>query len=171
MPRPDLNSVPQWFHGYINAVDGNDFLHAMKQQTPAFLKLLSKIPEEKRNYRYAKGKWTVKELLQHMLDAERVFGYRVLCFARKEKKSLPSFEENDYALNSKANRRNWNDMVAEFKLLRLSNEMMFSGFDRDQLRSTGIANNSSFSVMTMGFIMVGHVAHHMNILNTRYLNK
>ena len=170
MPRPDLNSIPAWYHGYVNAVEGNDFLAAMKMQTPAFIRMLNKIPVAKRNYRYAKGKWTIQELLQHIIDAERVFAYRALCFARKDKTSLPSFDENDYAANSKAAKREWNHMVAEFKSLRLATEIMFSSFDKDQLRFVGTANNNPVSVLAIGFILVGHVAHHISIMRSRYLS-
>lgn len=171
MPRPELDKVPSWYHGYINAVEGSDFLTAMKKQTPVFFRMLAKIPPAKRSYRYAKGKWTIQELFQHIIDGERVFAYRALCFARKDKTPLPSFDENEYAVNSKANKRDWNEMVAEFKAVRLSSELMFSSFDKDQLRSIGIANHNPVSVLAIGFILVGHLAHHMNILNERYLSK
>lgn len=171
MPRPDLNEVPAWYHGYINAVEGNDFLAALKKQTPTFLRMLNKIPLAKRNFRYAKGKWSIQELLQHIIDAERVFAYRALCFARKDKTPLPSFDENEYAANSKASKREWADMVAEFKAVRHSTELMFSSFEKDQLRSVGIANNNPVSVLAIGFILVGHLAHHLNVINTRYLAK
>ena len=169
MPRPNLNHVPEWYHGYINKVPGNDFLQEMKNQTPGLIRFFKKIPEAKWNYRYAKGKWTLKELLLHLIDAERIFAYRALCFARQDNTSLPSFDENNYAANSKASARDWKDMVEEFKLLRASNEIMFGSFDRNQLNTTGTANNSTFSVNAIGFIMVGHVMHHMEIIRERYL--
>ena len=170
MPRPDLKQVPKWYHGYINQVKGNDFLPEMKAQGSDMIRFLKKIPEAKRNFRYSKGKWTLIELVQHMLDAERIFAYRALCFARKEKISLPSFDENEYAAHSKAGKRAWDGLLNEFKTLRLSNEIMFASFDKDQLKTTGIANNNSFSVNAIGFIMVGHVNHHMRIISERYLS-
>lgn len=169
MPRPDLSAVPQWYHGYINLVEGKNFVAAMKQQTSVFTGFLKKIPEAKRNYRYAKGKWTIKELLQHIIDAERIFAYRALCFARKDKTSLPSFDENEYADNSKAAKRDWNELVTEFKVVRQSSEILFGSFDKDQVNSVGIANNNPVSVNAIGFIMVGHINHHVNILKERYL--
>lgn len=169
MARPDLKNVPEWYHGYIRQVKGNDFLPEMKLQTPDVIRFLKSIPESKRNYRYAKGKWTIKELLQHMIDAERIFAYRALCFARKDSTSLPSFDENSYALNAKAAKRDWNEMVNEFQFIRRSNELMFASLDKEQLKTVGIANNNSFSVNSIGFIMVGHVAHHVSILRGRYL--
>ncbi|MFZ1261230.1 MAG: DinB family protein, partial [Chitinophagaceae bacterium] len=84
MPRPDLNTVPEWYHGYIKLVEENNLMVAMKEQTPLLIRFFNRIPPSKRNYRYAKGKWSIKELLQHLIDAERVFAYRGLCFARKD---------------------------------------------------------------------------------------
>ena len=169
MARPDIKKVPEWYHGYINLVKGNNFLPEMKLQTGEAIRFLRKIPATKRNYRYARGKWTVQDLLQHMIDAERIFGYRALCFSRKDRNPLPAFDENEYAVNAKASRRDWNSMVNEFKLIRLSNEEMFSAFNPIQLRAAGIANNKSFSVNDIGFIMVGHVSHHIAIIRERYL--
>lgn len=141
----------------------------MKKQTPELLRFLGKIPATKHNYRYAKGKWTIKELVQHMLDAERIFAYRALCFARKDKTALPGFDENDYANNAKAKKRHWKELIEELKLVRVANEIMFRSFDKSQLQSAGTANNNQISVNAIGFIMVGHTTHHMNIMRERYL--
>lgn len=168
MPRPDLSRVPAWYHGYINHVQENDLMKALETQSPAFIKFLKKIPEQKRNYRYAKGKWTIKEMLQHIIDAERIFSYRALCFARQDQTPLPSFDENAYAEHSKAGKRDWNEMVEEFRLLRQSNEILFRSMDKKQLNSTGIASGNPVYVMAIGFIMVGHVNHHVRILQERY---
>jgi hypothetical protein len=169
MPRPDLKQVPEWYHGYINHVNGNDFLSEMKKQTPEVIRFFKRIPAAKHNFKYAKGKWTPKDLLQHIIDAERIFAYRALCFARKDKTPLPSFDENDYASSSRASKREWKVLVEELKTVRASNEMLFSSFNREQLNSIGIANNNPISVNAIGFIMVGHLQHHINILRERYL--
>src|SRR6476660_1020172 len=102
MPRPDLTRVPDHFHKYINQVEEDDLVKAFKKQTRSFLKFLDEIPKNKRGYRYAEDKWTIKEVLQHIIDAERIFAYRALCFARKDATPLPGFDENSYAANSKA---------------------------------------------------------------------
>jgi hypothetical protein len=101
MSRPDLTRVPEHFHNYINQAKGKDLMKSLRKQTGKFLRFLDKIPKDKRNYRYAEDKWTIKEMLQHIIDAERIFDYRALCFARKDTTSLPSFDENSYADNSK----------------------------------------------------------------------
>jgi len=169
MPRPDLARIPEWYHGYINKVKEDDLSSAFIGQTTPFLKFLEELPEAKRNYRYADGKWTVKEVLQHLLDAERIFAYRALRFARQDKTPLPGFNENEYAKNATVANRNWDDMVAEFKSLRQSTELMFTAFNHEELESTGIASDKPVYVLGIGFIIAGHVAHHWDILKERYL--
>ena len=144
-------------------------MEALRTQTPSFIQFLEAIPVEKRDYRYAEGKWTIKEVLLHILDAERIFAYRALCIARKDKTSFPSFDENLYADNSKAGQRKWEELVEEFKLVRQSNEIMFGSFDNEQLETSGTASNKSTYVLAIGFILVGHVTHHIRITNERYL--
>ncbi len=169
MPRPNLSRIPNWFHNYVNQVPEKDLMEAMKKQTPLFVSFFESLPAAKRDYRYAKGKWTIKEMLQHIIDAERVFAYRGLCIARQDKTSLPGFDENDYADNAKADKRNWDDMMEEFKAVRRSSEILFGSFDEEQLETTGTANNNPIYVLAMGYVLVGHVNHHLNILKERYL--
>lgn len=169
MPRPDLAKVPEYYHRYINQVKGTDLHTVITQQTPAMLRFLKNIAPAKRNYRYAKGKWTIKEVLQHMIDTERVFAYRALCFARKDKTALPSFDENLYGDNAKAAKRDWADMIEEFKTVRRSTEILFRSFDKEQMNTYGTASNNPFSVLAVGFIIVGHVNHHIGVIKERYL--
>ena len=100
MPRPDLSRVPVFFHNYINHVPEDDLAESFRKQTDVFIKFLESIPPEKHDYRYAEGKWTLKELLQHVIDAERIFTYRALRFARNDATPLAGFDENDFALHS-----------------------------------------------------------------------
>lgn len=169
MPRPDLTRVPDFYHNYINQVKEDDLLQAFKKNTEEFTGFLQSIPETKHDFRYAEDKWTVKELLQHIIDAERVFSYRALRFARKDEAHLPGFNENHFAKFSNAAERNWNDLVEEFKAVRKSTEYLFASFGPEQLDSEGIANTRSVYVLGIGFICVGHCMHHQNILKERYL--
>lgn len=169
MARPDLARVPEWYHRYINQVNEDELMTAFRNQTPSFIHFLETIPQGKHDHRYAEGKWTIKELLQHLIDAERIFSYRGLRFARKDATPLPGFEENDYARAAKADQRDWNEMVDEFKTVRHASEILFGSFDEDQLQSEGIASGKPVYVEAIGFIMVGHVNHHMNIIRERYL--
>ena len=167
--RPDLSRVPAFYHNYINQVPENDLPEAFNTQTPAFIQFMESIPPDKQDYRYADRKWTVKEVLQHIIDAERIFGYRALRFARKDATFLPGFDENTYADNAKADKRDWSSLVEEFKATRMSSECLFKSFDEDQLDATGTANNNSIYVLGIGFILVGHSLHHMKVLKERYL--
>ena len=169
MPRPDLTQVPDAFHRYINQTSDENALTAIKSNTIFAVEFFDAIPDEKWSYRYAEGKWSIKEMLQHIIDAERIFAYRALCIGRGEKASLPGFEEDEYAAASKADRRTKSDLLEEFETVRRSIEQLFASFDSVQLASAGISNNKSISVNALGFIIPGHVQHHIGVVKERYL--
>lgn len=169
MPRPDLNRVPEFYHNYINQVKENELMEAFKNQTSVFTKFLHDIPAGKRDYRYAEGKWTIREILQHIIDAERIFSYRGLCFARKDSTPLPGFDENTYTDNAKADKRDWEELVEEFKTVRRGTELLFGSFDNEQLETAGTASGKPNYVSAIGFIIAGHATHHLNVIRERYL--
>jgi hypothetical protein len=169
MARPDLSRVPEYFHRYIDQVKEDNINDAFHNQADSFISFLNSIPDSKIDYSYAPGKWSVKEVLQHIIDAERVFAYRALCFARQDKSSLPSFDENEYAAHSKASHRNWQDLVDEFKTVRKGTEHLFNSFDNDQLNANGTASGKPNYVLGIGYVVAGHVTHHEKILREKYL--
>ena len=169
MPKPSPANYPSYFQRYISLVPEEDLQTAFKNQLPIISGFLQSITEEKSNHTYAPGKWTIKELLQHMTDTERIFAYRSLCFARKEQASLPGFDENEYAANSNANIRSWKDLTDEFLLVRKTTEILFSSFTEAALLNSGTANNNPATAASMGFTAIGHVYHHKKILEERYL--
>lgn len=169
MSKPLKGSHPSYFDRYINLVPEDDLQTAFKNQLPVITAFLNSISEEKAKHAYAPGKWTIKELLLHMTDTERIFAYRSLCFARKEEQSLPGFDENLYAENSHANARSWTDLVNEFLLVRTTTELLFSSFTEEALHNAGTANNNPATALSMGFTAIGHVYHHKKILEERYL--
>lgn len=169
MPRPDLTRVPQFFHGYISKVEENDLTTAFGNQAKTLFEFLESIPLSKQHFAYDEGKWTLTELVQHMIDTERVLTYRALSFSRKDPNKLPGFEEADWAIASNAAKRNWNDMMEEFKVVRKATEYLFNSFDNEQLNASGFANNNAMYVMALGFICVGHANHHVGIIKERYL--
>lgn len=169
MPRPDLDKTPVFYHGYINHVAEDDLHTAFTNSTNAFLTFLEELPAGKIDYRYAPGKWSIKEVLQHVIDSERIFTYRALRFARRDQTPLPGFEENDYAANAKTDNRQWNDLVEEFKAVRQSTTYFFTSLDEEQLNNYGSANGNPVSVLAIGFLLVGHVLHHTRIIKERYL--
>lgn len=169
MSNTPLGNYPTYVQRYLDQVPENDLLVAFRNQLPIITNVLNEIDEEKSGYAYDTGKWTLKELLQHCTDAERIFCYRALCFARKDKSPLPGFEENDYALNSNANRRTWVNLKEEFLTVRKGTEMLFESFTPDALAASGTANNNESSVVSIGFLTVGHVYHHIKVIKERYL--
>ena len=160
MPRPDLQLVPESYHNYIQQVPENDLSEAFQKEGPSFIRFLESIPRGKQEYRYAEGKWTVKEILQHIIDGERVFAYRALRFARKDPTPLPGFDENLFAENAKPENRNWMDLMEEFKAVRKASELLFASFDEEQLNASGIASGHSNYVLAFGYVIVGHALHH-----------
>lgn len=130
----------------------------------------SKIPTNKLEYQYASGKWTIKEILTHLMDAERVFCYRALCIARKDATNFPGFEENDYVIHSNSNLRSIKELLNDYELQRQSTIALFNSFSNEMLNSLGKANSSNVSVRATGFIIIGHETHHIKIINERYLN-
>lgn len=169
MSKPSPTAYASYFQRYIDQVPENDLFTAFSNQTAGIEDFLNSISEEKSNYAYAEGKWTIKELLLHMTDTERIFNYRALCIARGEKQDLPGFEENDYAALSHANERSWKSLVEEFLLARRSTEAMFAGFSQEVMNNAGTANSNPATVMSLGFTTVGHYYHHKKILEERYL--
>ena len=164
-------TVADYYTTYIKAIPEDNLKEALENNTRRFRKLLKQMPHKKINYAYAEGKWTIKELLQHIIDSERVFIYRALTFVRQDPAQLPGFDENTWAITAKAPKRKWNDLVDEFKALRTSNEIFFNSLDDEQLRQTGTANNNPVSVGALGFLCAGHAAHHMRIIKERYLKE
>lgn len=167
--KPSTTTYPEYFQRYINQVKEDDLKLAFKNQMPAAEIFFQSISEEFSLRRYAEDKWTIKEVLQHIIDAERVFSYRALCFARKEQSILPSFDENSYTINSNANNRAWNEMIEEFTATRKSSEYLFNSFTDDALNTIGKASDYTISVAALGFITVGHVEHHIRIIQERYI--
>ena len=168
MSKPSPTSYPGYFQRYIDQVPEEDLATAFSNQRPTINEFLSSISEERSMHAYAEGKWTIKEILQHMIDTERIFCYRALCFARKEAASLPGFEENDYAANSNANSRTWQSMADEFLAVRNATELMFNSFSEDALATSGKANNNAVTVVSIGFISLGHFYHHKKVIEERY---
>jgi hypothetical protein len=167
--RADLNRVPEFYHNYINLVPEDDLMTSFKNQTAVFVDFLNNIPADKIDHAYAEDKWTIKEVLQHIIDAERVFCYRALRFARKDPTPLPGFDENLFAKNAKADKRNWNDLIEEFKTVRKATECLYGSFDEEQLNTTGVSNNHSNYVLAFGYISIGHSLHHVKVIKERYL--
>lgn len=171
MTTKSLNTTEynEYYQTYIDACGNDNLIDELAKNHKSSLKLFKSIPFEKQEYSYADGKWTIKELLQHLIDSERIFAYRSLRIAREDKTNIPGYEHNDYVPVSRANLRKYDDLVEEFDAIRKSTISLFKSFDKKMLLSNGTANNDKISVRAIGFIMVGHFNHHSKIIRERYL--
>ncbi|MET2985418.1 DinB family protein [Aureibaculum conchae] len=165
------NEFPPYFKPYIEILgsDLKSIITHLENSLEQALILFSNVLEEKQLYRYAEGKWTIKELIQHIIDAERVFCYRALTFARNDITTLPSFNENDYVAHSRANKRPFTDLLNELKSVRASTILLYKSFDESDLVKTGNASGKTISVNALGYIISGHLLHHLKIIEDRYL--
>jgi hypothetical protein len=168
IPKSELIKA-ETYQGYLDLVQENDFRDAIDKNTRQFKKLLQTIPRKKYDYAYAEGKWTLREVLQHIIDCERVFAYRALRFGRMDATPLPSFDEVLWGAHSGGSNRRWKDLLEEFNAVRESTKYLFDSFSDDQLRFAGEANGRPLNAFTIGFLIPGHVRHHMNIIRERYL--
>ena len=169
MAKPTI-TVPSFYQGYVDLVEEDNLIQALIVNGNESLERFRSIPEQSGNYAYANGKWTIKEVLAHIIDAERVFAYRALRFARNDKTELPGYEENDYTPESNAGSRKLYKICEEFANLRASTIDLFGSFDEEMLSRSGIASGGEMSVAALGYIIVGHELHHNKILLERYLS-
>jgi uncharacterized damage-inducible protein DinB len=168
MKRPSEGDFAPFYANYIKNVP-DDALKAFESQLNTTNTFFKSIPQGKIDYRYAEGKWSIKEIIGHLIDNERVMSYRALAISRNEKQSLPGFDENDYIRESNYSKRNYPDLVEELKKIRESNILMFKNFSEEILNRRGVANNSEVTVRAILFIITGHELHHINIIKERYL--
>ncbi len=169
MSLPDSGTYPAYFDNYIKLVDADSIKGAIEKYANPITDFFTKIDEEKANYRYAENKWSIKEVLQHLIDAERIFAFRALSLARGEKASLPGFDENEYATASEADKRSWKSLLDEFIACRKSTDLMLLSFTEDQLKNSGITNNKPNTVVAIAYVIIGHNLHHMKVVEERYL--
>lgn len=165
-----VNEYSKFNATYIQALENVELFEELEISLHDFIKFVQNIPMDKFDYSYAEGKWTIKEIIQHIIDTERIFAYRALRISRNDKTPLPGFEENDYAANTDAKSRSIQDLLSEFSAVRHSNLLMFKSFSDEQLRRIGTASNHEISVRAIGFILLGHVKHHKRVFQERYLN-
>jgi hypothetical protein len=168
MPRPVPGDYPPFYETYISLVPETDILQVLSHSLQQLKLDLSYIGSDKSDYAYAPGKWTVKQMLQHTIDTERIFAYRALCIARGEQQSLPGFDENQYADEADVSRRHVKDLKEEFLTVRLSTIQLFQGLPEPLLARSGMANQKPISVLAIGYAIVGHWRHHASILQSRY---
>lgn len=166
----NLEGVPHFYKNYVKLIEETDLIQALRISGHRMLELVHFIKEEKADFRYAEGKWSVRELLCHIIDAERIFAYRALRFGRNDKTPLSGFEENDYAPQANASGRTLKKIADDMAHLRVSTIDLFESFTPEMLTRKGTANKNELSVVALGFIIAGHETHHRKILMERYLS-
>ena len=155
---------------YINQVSEEfTLIEELEISLHRLIKFVQDIPMDKFDYRYAEGKWTIKDILQHLIDAERIFTYRALRFARNDKTDLPGFEENDYVNAANADDRTIMQLLTEMSAVRHATLLLFKTFSDEQLLQMGTANKNPISVRALGFVIIGHQNHHQRVFQERYL--
>lgn len=158
-----------FYQTYINALDNVDMLEEFEISIHRFIRFVQDIPLEKHDYRYAEGKWTIKDIIQHLIDAERIFSYRALRIARADKTPLPGFGENEYAAIANAGHRHLKSLLEEFATVRHATLLLFKSFSPEEMMRIGTASNAGVSVRALGFIILGHLKHHQRVFKERYL--
>ncbi len=159
-----------YYGNYIAQVtDEYTLIEELEISLHRFIKFVQDIPMDKFDYRYAEGKWTIKDIIQHIIDAERIFSYRALRFARNDKAELPGFEENEYVIEANGNQRSIMELLTELSSVRHATLLLFKSFNEEQLCRIGIASNNPMSVRAIGFVIIGHQNHHQKIFEERYL--
>jgi len=158
-----------FYMAYIKSLGNVDLFEILDASLEEIVTTLKDLPEEKLTYRYAEGKWTIKELVQHIIDAERVMSYRALRFSRNDATELQGFNEDWYVENSNGNDRNFDDLLEEFVNIRKASISLFKSFKPEMHLLTGKANGHPISVRALGFIIAGHQMHHLNVIKKLYL--
>ncbi len=166
--RPGPDEFASFFQGYIDRVPAGDVLQHLRAQGERTAAVLARVDETKGMFRYAPGKWTVKRLVQHTVDGERLFGYRAMCIARGEQTSLPAFDENAYAEHDGSDSRSLASIAAEYASVRAATLTLFAGFEPAAWDRRGTANGKAISVGALVWITAGHELHHLTVLRERY---
>lgn len=166
--RPQPDECADFFRGYIAEVKG-PLLEALEGEGEEWRGLLDGVPRDREGYRYAPGKWTLREVVGHVIDAERMFTMRALAFARGDRAHFPSFDENEYAAASGADRRTLADLTEEFCAVRAATVLLLKSFEDGVWDRRGIASGREFTVRSLAWIMAGHSLHHRRVLAERYL--
>lgn len=168
--RPDTTEYLSYYGKYISMVPDGDILAVLESQMEDTAAFLGTIPEAQANFRYAPDKWSIKELVGHVIDGERVFAYRALRFARNDKTPLPGYEQDDFVRNGGFDNCRLSDLAAELKSVRQATLFLFKHLDGDAWTRRGVANDAEVSVRAVAYIIAGHELHHREILRTKYLS-
>lgn len=167
--RPQKKDYLPYFENYINLISENDVITALKTNHQSVLDFIESIPRQKLNYFYDENKWTVKQVINHIIDSDRILGYRALRFARGDNQMNLSFDENLYAANANLTNTNIQLLTDEFDSVRLSNILLFKQLSEKELLLKGKMSTGEVNVLSVGYFICGHAQHHINTIKERYL--
>ena len=167
--RPDASEHSEYYGRYVALVPGDDILSALDTERAVTMDLLRRITEERSLHRYAEGKWSIREVCVHLSDAERVWAYRALRFARGDETELPGYEADDYVPPAAADSRSWSSLVEELAAVRGATISLFRNLPAEAWLRRGVADGQPASVRSLAYIIAGHEIHHRNVLRERYL--
>jgi hypothetical protein len=167
--KPDPEESPKYFHYFINLIPEEELLEAMDRTRRETVELIASVPRGMDNFRYAADKWAVKQLIQHIIDTERILAYRALRFSRKDPTPLAAFDENAFAERDNSRGRTLADLSEEFEVVRASSVVLFRSMTDDMLKFRGMSNNMPTTTGSWGWMIAGHNAHHNQVLRKRYL--
>jgi len=169
--KPSADEYPEWFAGEIEPVYYNDLIGGLDESFKLTLPFLEKLTKEDLAYRYAPGKWSIKQMWQHIIDVERVLSYRALRYARQDPTILSGFDENKYAEMSKADTREFNTILFEYSVVRKSTIELFKSFTEEMFMYRGTTGKSNMTVRSLGYLILGHEMHHVRTIKERYLHQ
>jgi hypothetical protein len=165
----EKNEYPSYCETYFKAAGDVVLVEELEICLHDFIRFVQNLPMDKFDYRYTEGKWTIKEIIQHIMDTERILAYRALRISRNDSTPLPGFDENSYADNTSANTRSLQDLLTELSAVRHSNLLLFKSFSKEQLLRIGTASDQPISVRAIGFMLIGHQKHHQKVFAELYL--
>lgn len=169
--RPEADEFTSYYQRYVDRVPEGDVVRTLDEQIIETLAMLASVPEERGNFRYAEGKWSLRQVVGHMCDVERIFVYRATRFARNDRTELPGFDENEYVANARFDDRTIASLADELEAVRWASVAFFDSLSDDELMRRGVANNAPVTVRALAWITAGHERHHAEILRTRYLTE
>jgi len=166
--RPEDDEYGEFYHGYIKQVTGPNVLQTLIQQGQETYALIQQLTPEEAAHRYAEEKWSVKEVIGHLIDTERIMAYRALCISRGEKTPQPGYDQDEYVEQAHFDERSLQNLSTEYDALRNANISLFNSFTEEQILRKGTANDTTVSVRALAYIIAGHEQHHLNILEEKY---
>lgn len=167
--KPSPSELSGYYQSYLHYVPEDDLMQLLKEQKTVIENFTAAIPHAKETFRYAEGKWMLKEVVGHLLDSERILSYRALCVARNDKTPLPGFDENSYTPNSNYKDRTLKNIAEELLAVRTATILLFENMIPEMLDRKGVANNSDVTVRGILFFVVAHARHHLKVISERYL--